>query len=192
MNSLVKAWNPTENYWSLHPMMTTFLAFKEYYAQDKTKGKVESSRVMWAIAMLLDPHTDNVLRSIERGDRIRIISEDFLEAPDFDWDHTYVVELIKDYKFLALTHLERQVINFQKKLEQRDIFLDQTNYTLDSYSESSKAVVKGTAKELDVMMINTSKLNVEYRGLTASLEAEENAGDMKGGATESAGESGAL
>ena len=134
MNSLVKAWNPTENYWSLHPMMTTLAAFKEYHAQDKTKGKVESSRVMWAIAMLLDPHADNALRSIERADRIRIISEDFLEAPDFDWDHTYV----------------------------------------------------------DGMMINTSKLNVEYRGLTAALEAEENAGDMKGGATESAGESGAL
>ena len=99
---------------------------------------------------------------------------------------------MRDYKFLALTHLERQVINFQKKLEQRDLFLDNTNYTLDSYSESSKAVVKGTAKELDGMMINTSKLNVEYRGLTAALEAEENAGDMKGGATESAGESGAL
>lgn len=192
MNSLAKVWNPNENYWSLHPMMAMFGAFKEYHAQDKTKDKSESSRVMWAIAMLLDPHPDNVLRSTEKVDRIRLISEDFLEAPEFDWDHVYVVALIKDYKFLALTHLERQVINFQKKLEQRDLFLDETDYTLDAYSENSKSIVKGTAKELDVMMINTSKLNAEYKGLKESLEAEENAGDMKGGATESASESGAL
>ena len=192
MNSLAKVWNPAENYWSLHPMMAMFGQFKEYHAQDKTKDKSESSRIMWAIAMLLDPHTDNTLRSTEKEDRIRLISEDYLEEPEFEWKHPYVVALINEYKFFGLTHLERQVTNFQKKLEQRDRFLDTTDYTLDTYSENSKSIVKGTAKELDVMMINTSKLNAEYRGLSEALEAEENAGDMKGGATESASESGQL
>ncbi len=192
MNSLAKVWNPTENYWSLHPMMTVLGEFKSYYQQDKTKDKSESSRIMWAIAMLLDPHTDNALRSTETTDRVRIIVEDYLEEPEFDWEHPYVVALITEYKFLAMTHLERQVTNFETKLEQRDRFLADTDYTLDSYSEKSKSVVKGTAKELDGMMINTSKLNGEYRSLKEALEAAENAGDMKGGATESAGESGAL
>lgn len=192
MNSLAKVWNPSENYWSLHPMMATIGEFKKFYTQDKTKGKTESSRIMWAVAMLIDPHTDNVLRATDKVARVRIISEDILEEPDFQWEHPYVVALLGEYKFIAMTHLERQVTNFETKLEQRDKFLADTNYTLDSYSENSKSIVKGTAKELDSMMINTSKLNTEYRGLKDALEAAENAGDMKGGAQESAGESGAL
>ncbi len=63
MTSISRNWNTDENYWSLHPQMKTIKAFRELYERDKKKSKRDSSTMMWAIALLVDPHEQNPWRN---------------------------------------------------------------------------------------------------------------------------------
>ena len=93
MTSIVKVWVPQENYWVIHPMAQEFGVFKKFYSKDKSKKKEKSSRIMWAIATLIDPHEDNILRNQPEQERKMLIATDYLDDPKFNWEHPEIVEL---------------------------------------------------------------------------------------------------
>tara|TARA_R100001463_G_scaffold42850_1_gene89579 strand:+ start:3970 stop:4545 length:576 start_codon:yes stop_codon:yes gene_type:complete len=191
MVSLAKTWLVNENYWTLHPMVQEFGAFKKLYQKDKTKGKKESSKLMWGIAMLIDPHEDNKLRTQPHTTRIKIINEDWFD-PGFNWDHPEIVGLIEAYKDFCLTISEKELVRYEKKLSQRGDFIDKTNYTLDSYDESSGKIIKGTAAQLDKMMVDSGKIFDELEKIKEKIGKEDIEGQLKGGALESAADKGEI
>lgn len=191
MTSLVKTWLIRENYWTLHPMVQEFSAFKKLYNKDKSKGKSESSKLMWGIAMFVDPHEDNKLRTQAYDRRMEIINEDWFD-PKFNWEHPEIVELVQTYKDFCLTISEKELVRYEKKLAQRGEFIDKTGYSLDTYDESSGKVVKGTAAQLDKMMVDSGKIFEELEKIKEKIQKEDLDGQLKGGAVESAADRGEL
>lgn len=195
MVSMVKVWNTNENYWVLNPMMLTIKAFKDLYDSDKSKGKADSSKLMWAIVLLIDPNEANPWRTTSYSDRGKLIKEDYLRMPKFNWDIPEIVSLIDVYKDKCLTIAEKELLKYEKKLTQRGDFIDKTDYSLDYYEEDEKGKVKlkrGTADQLDKMMLNTSKIYEELSEIKANLLKEATEGTLRGGAEESASEKGEL
>lgn len=161
MESLSKNWNTDENYWVLHPQLKTVKLFKDLYSSDKSKKKIKSSKLMWAIALYIDPNDQNVWRNTNDKDKKELIATDYLEDSKFNWEDKLTQELIEEYKSRCLTIPEKELVRLLTKLEQRGKFLDSTNYSLDAYKEDSKGkitLVKGTADQLDKMMASTGKI----------------------------------
>lgn len=191
MTTIVKAWIPSENYWSLHPMMKEFNPAKAFYAKDKSKSKQDSSKVMWAIAMLIDPNEENMIRNQSEVDKKKLIAIDYLDNEKFNWDAKEVVDLREFYIKNCLTLAEKELVRYLEKLEQRGNFISAQDYTMDSYSEKG-GIVKGTAAQLDKMMIDSGKIFSEIEAIQEKLNKESISGHLKGGAAESASESGEL
>lgn len=189
--TIVKTWNADENFWSLNPMMKTVGVFREFHDKDKTRGKKESSKIMWAIAILVDPNEANIYRNLNYTDRSKIVAEDYLRDPEFNWEHPDIKELREAYEKFCITPAERQLLNFEKKMAEREEFIMKTPYSLDSMGEDNK-LVKGTATQLDKMMVESDKIFSRLEDLKDKVQKEADAGAMRGGAQESASESGQL
>lgn len=188
---ITKIWNTDENYWALNPIMKTIKVFREFYEQDKSKGKEKSSKIMWAIALYKDPNEANPWRNTSEADKKLLISEDFLRDKKFEWEDSVISSLISIYEEFCLTIAEKELVRYEKKLSQRGDFINETDYSLDEYDEDTGKVVKGTADQLDKMMVNTVKIYEQYDVIKAMISKE--AGTyVKGGSKESAGESGLL
>jgi hypothetical protein len=191
MTRLVKTWLPQESFWILHPMAQEFGPFKVLYTKDKSKNKKESSTIMWAIAMLVDPHEDNLIRNQSLKEKKALIAEDYLNDKKFNWDHPEIKGLREFYFDNCLTIAEKELVRYEEKLVQRGDFISDQSYTMDFYDDRGK-IVKGTADQLDKMMLNSSKIFAEIENIKDKLTREDVEGQLKGGATESASEAGML
>lgn len=191
MVRLVKAWLPQENFWVLNPMAQEFGPFKVFYTKDKSKNKKESSTIMWAVAMLIDPHEENLIRNQSDKEKKALIAEDYLNDKKFNWEHPEIKELRDFYFDNCLTIAEKELVRYEEKLVQRGDFISTQGYTMDSYDDRGK-VIKGTADQLDKMMLNSSKIFAEIENIKDKLTKEDVDGQLKGGATESASEAGML
>ena len=191
MTSMAKVWDPEHNYWESHPMMKTMKTFSMFYNKDKSKNKKESSKIVWAIAMCVDPHQDNAYKNHATKTKQELIAENHLFDKKFNWEHPEIVELIEAYKELCLTVSENELINAEEKLVQRGAFIKKVNYTMDEYGDTGK-IEKGTADQLDKMLLNSGKIFAVIDEIREKLAKEELDGQLKGGATESAAESGLL
>lgn len=189
--SITKLWNVDENYWLLNPIMKTFKAFKDFYEQDKSKNKEKSSKIMWAIALYSDPNEANPWRNSSDSDKKELIATDFLGDKKFEWEDSYIANLINCYEENCLTRGERELVRFESKLTDRGNFIHETNYSLDDYDEDSGKIIKGTADQLDKMMVNTIKIYEQY-DLIKAMISKESGIHIKGGAKESAAEQGQM
>lgn len=196
METLSTNWNPDLNYWDLHPTLKTIKVFRDYYEADKSKKKEKSSKILWAIALHIDPNEKNPWRNTNPLDRKNLINIDYLQDPTFDWNNIQILELSNKYKELCLSTAEKSLVEFEEKLADRAKFISETKYTLDYYEENSKSgkltIIKGTADQLDRMMVNTAKIYDQLDIIKQQLAQETIDSIGKGGNVESAGESGLL
>jgi len=188
MTSLSRNWNTDENYWSLNPQMKTIKAFRDLYDRDKKKTKKESSTMMWAIALMVDPHEQNPWRNTNPLDRAKLIAEDYIGDKEFPWEDDDIQLLLNTYKEHCLTAGERALVALEKKLMDRARFIDDTNYSMDTYNEESGKIDKGTADQLDKMMVNSAKIFEQLDKIAEMMDRESVEGTGRGGAVESAGE----
>lgn len=189
--SIAINWNTDENFWELHPIMKTLGSFKKLYKSDKSRAKHNSSTLMWAIALAVDPNKANPYRNINMEEKKQIIKEDFLKDKDFNWNHSSILEYVADYENYCLTIAEKELIKFEEKLNQRGKFLEEATYTFDDYGADGK-VIKGTADQLDRMMVNTGKLYDHLNKIKESIAEQEAKGSLRGGEVESASEEGLI
>lgn len=190
--SISKQWNPQENYWILNPMMLTIKEFKALHTRDKKKKKEDSSKIMWAIAMVVDPSDENPWRSTPLKDKLELIAEDYMQDKGFPWDDDDIQLLINTYKERCLTVAEKALVELEEKLADRARFIAGTSYSMDTYNEESGKVEKGTADQLDKMMVNTVKIYEQLEKIKGMLDKEAVESHGKGGAVESAGEQGLI
>lgn len=162
------------NYWTIDSQLAVIKPFSILYEEDKSKKKVDSSLIMWAIALFADP--ESRLYKSAKKTKEDIIKKDYIQDKilDFDWKD-YQVH-IEQYRKLYETQAERSLMNLEVKLQERDAFLLDTHYDL------------GNGKELDGILANTDKLYKLYDTLLERLSDEQKGGTGKGGAKESAAE----
>jgi hypothetical protein len=187
MTSIIRNFNVDENFWVVNPGFLTIKNFIELHKSDRSKDKFHSSQKMWAIAYLIDPHTDNPWKNVAEEDKAKLLKEDFY---DIDWvEYQHVIETYREH---CLTLGEKDFIRLQNKMHERQNFIENTAYTLDTTSEEGRNI-KGTALQLDKMVVDTLKIYEQLDQVKAKLEKEKsNEGSTKGGMQESAAEKGLL
>jgi len=176
--SLLSNFQIDANFWQSYPQMILPKAFNDLYKKDKSKDKVESSKVMWAIAMLIDISDTNKYRNLREDDRKKLISEDYLGNAKFNW--STLEPAITTYKDLHTSKDERILIDLEKKVEERTKFIIDTEYSLEE------------GDKLDKLFANTDKIFTIVKDLRADIEKQKNVGQLKGGRTESISEQGTI
>lgn len=193
--SISRNWNTDENYWDMNPIMKTIKEFGDLYKKDKSKKKAKSSQLMWAIALLIDCHDGNVWRTTSEADKRELIATDYLQDKKFDWDSQNNKILREAYERHVLSAAEKEMVNLERNLADRQRFINEATYSFDFYEEGAggkQILRKGTADQLDKMMAATGKIYDQLTGIQAKLDKEKLESATKGGAVESASEQGLL
>lgn len=181
-STLSKNWNIDENYWLLHPQMKSIKEFRDFYNKDKSKSKKDSSTIMWAIAMLVDPNEMNPWRNINYGDKEKLIASDYVQDKGFKWSDYQLI--IDEYEFRCLTIAEKELVRLEKKLIERAKFIESTPYSVDYLEEDEDTgkmkLVKGTAKQLDDLLLNTEKIYKSIESIKERIVKDAYSGDFGG------------
>ena len=164
------------NFWKVNPWFVETEPFKTLYSEDKSKGKEKSSRVMWGVAQLCDP-VKSQYRNLNEEDRKKLIAEDWFGDIDFDW--STLIVLTEGFIKLSLSKIERSILEWGRKLDERDAFIKATPYNMDN------------ADSLDKLLANSPKIYEMYKKMHDDyLNETVSEGRTKGGKPESAGEKG--
>src|SRR5690606_27071121 len=127
------------------------------------------SKIIWGIALLIHPSSQYV--GLPTTEKLTLIENDWFEDKEFPWEN-YDKE-IELFKKLCLTKKERYLHEWEKKLDERDVFLSKVPYD------------ENTAEFLDKLMGNTKKLQDQYDKAVEDYYKEKNDTSGKGGAEES-------
>jgi hypothetical protein len=176
MDSVIAKYDGESSFWEVNPQFKILNKFSDFYRKDRTKGKIRSSEIMWALAFLLELTPDNKLRNYNEHDRKKLIAEEIIQNPDFKWeDHK---ELHDEYLKTQFTTTKKSLRILKKKMEERDEFLSSIKYNVEN------------ARDLDAIIANSDKLFSLISKLEAEVEKEDNkdGGQTKGGRKESASE----
>lgn len=153
----------TENFWEFNPEYK--IVFDEFYAKDKSKDKEKSSRIMWAFYFKL--HPDSSFYNLP--DKDNIIIEKIIKDTKFNWEKHELEENL--FYSTILTPAERELYDWNTTLHKRRKFLNEQEFTLDSYNDEGR-LQKGTADQLDKMLANTAKLYQDYNKIQKELKEE--------------------
>jgi hypothetical protein len=165
--SVLKNFDDKQNFWQVNPHFKLLGAFKEFYKNDRSRGKEESSRIMWAVAFRLDPSENNIYRNLSDDDKCKYLAKDFLKNEKFDWD-TYS-PIIDFYKSMILTQAQKSLISWNEILEMRDKQLK------GWYKEALKSKDIGLIVELDKIVALTAKFYQDYKKIKEDFDVEETA-----------------
>lgn len=149
------------NFWNENPQMKSMVNFEELYTKDKSKNKVDSSQIMWAIALLLDKSKHNNYRNLPEEEKKEQLAKYFLKKPDFDWEDPQIRILTETYYKTCISQAERSLIEWENKLKERDEFIAACPYNADTF------------EMLDKMLANTFKMYQQYQSIKAQLQLEE-------------------
>jgi hypothetical protein len=188
MDTLITTLDVTINFWVAHPNFLSIKLFRGLKDKDKKKDDF-SSRVMWAIVLLVDMHPENTWRNKPEEEKKPVLAEDIIGDKDFKWD--LYQEYIDEYVDRCTSIPKKELRNFINKIHDRQKFIDGTDFSLDSYGVDGK-IVKGTVDQLDKMLVNTAKVWSVYDDLAAKFAESEEEGAARGGRTESISESGQI
>jgi uncharacterized protein with NAD-binding domain and iron-sulfur cluster len=144
------------NYWETFPEMKVHPVFSTEYKKDKTKKKLNSSNMMWALhlvshpksMMYYDPHKlDNVKRLLPK---------------EWNWENSSSVTLLETYKQAMLTEAQRALLDWDDMIRKRSTYLKTQDYDLENGSD------------LDKLHKNTYSIYKDYQKVCEELTNEEN------------------
>jgi len=164
------------NFWEVNQQFKVLGEFANLYKQDRTKSKLYSSKVMWAVAFFTDIDKENKFKNFPEQERKDLIRNEFVNDKRFLWEEVqYLIDL---YSETQLTQQKRSLIMLKKKMEEREKFIAKAKYSLEN------------AKELDTMIANTDKLFSLMSRLEEQIRKDDDAesGQVRGGRLESASE----
>lgn len=167
---------PDKNFWELNPELVYPEVFSEFYESDKSKDKIDSSKIMNALYLLLD--SGSKFRELPEKERKVLIQKDYLKDEKFNFDK---YKHLQDF-YLKLTSSKAKKLlrNWELKLEERDEFIASLKYD------------EQTSVILDKMMAATKGIWDQYLSILNEVEKEEGHGSVKGGGVESLSESGRI
>ena len=142
--SIINSFNINANFWSNNPQLITI--FNDVYEKDTSKQKERSSKIMWAIALLVDPNENNSYRNMIYEDKLELLAENYIKEKNFSW--VKYDDIIEKYKKYVLTKTEYALHVMERKLEERLKLLNDTKITLDN------------ADLLDKLQLNMTKIKI--------------------------------
>lgn len=181
------------NFWEVHPLKKTY--FNSIYSKDKSKGKQESSDLMWA--MYLCYHWEGEYVNLKDHQKIKTINSLFKTTS------TDILEKIQPhleaFYDLEETPVRRTLREWNEKMLERAKFIKETPYSPDyedevelRNGETKTVLVKGTHKMLDDMLKANDKLYEAYFDILKKLNMEEDTKQGESGAELSLSERGLI
>jgi hypothetical protein len=82
---LVTIFDVEENFWDINPQFKVALSFKDLYKNDKSKGRKDSSKLMWFIAYIYDP--GSLYYNLPLQEKEEVIGEDFMDDINYANKH---------------------------------------------------------------------------------------------------------
>jgi hypothetical protein len=184
---LVEAFDTENNFWEANPQLKVAGPFKKVYTNDKSRNKENSSRLMWTVALIWD--RGSKFYNQPESDKVMLLFDDHFGDPNYYKNNQQKVDELRDFYIkLTETTAERTLSGIEKKLMERDAFLNATHYDLGE--KGDRGYVYGTVDTLDKMMANTKKLYDMYDDARKVVMEELSKGSTKGDATESLSDSG--
>lgn len=169
---MIQVFDIEESFWDMYPDFKIALSFKDLYKQDKSRGKVNSSKLMWFVAYTRDMNSK--FYNLLQEEKDAIIGGDYLKDENFYNNNKSDLDpLINDYVKLMFTPAQRHIADWDKKILERSEFIASQKYTLETY------------EDLDKMAMNTTKIYATLKDLREQLSREDSEGSLKGGATAS-------
>tara|TARA_R110000737_G_scaffold5445_6_gene18405 strand:- start:284 stop:838 length:555 start_codon:yes stop_codon:yes gene_type:complete len=151
----------SHNFWKIFPECKLMEEFQDIYTKDKATTKKKSSKIMWAIVLMI--HPESMYYNIPDKDVQLIVT--FIKDKTFSWDdyHSEVYSM----KSILLTQAERSLVHWEETMKMRDKSLK----TL--YRETLKTKDVKLIKAMDDILGNNTKLYKEFNQITDLLKKEE-------------------
>lgn len=162
MQGILNSFDLNADFWSVNPQ------FKVYFS-DVYKKK-DSSKMMWAIALLYDPKS--IYRNLSFDDRRVVVSTLY--------DGQYEESAVEKYKSLVITPAQRQLNEWNRIMDDKSRLLSIMKYDISNWEVIEK------------MLGGNSKLYAELQRIQEVLNQEDGEGSVRGGSLESASESGII
>lgn len=172
---IIESWDVTACFWEINPQLRVPELFNTLYTEDKSKGKAHSSKLMWAIAFFAD--FDSKYRALSDSERKKLVAEDILKDPQFDW--VAVEKYIKAWDMFKSVPM-KQMSEWERLMNEKTEYMRTLKYTAE------------TADEIEKRLLSNSKLYSEYEEIMARLVQEGEGGTMLGGGLESLTERGEI
>jgi DNA repair ATPase RecN len=171
----VESWDTLANFWEVNPQLKVPAVFNKLYVEDKSKNKAHSSKLMWAIAYYAD--FDSKYRALSDGERQKLVAEDILKDPEFNWEQ--VSSYIKAWDMFKTVPM-KQMTEWERLMNEKTEYMKTLKYNSD------------TADEIEKRLLSNSKLYSEYEEIMSRLVQDGEGGTMLGGAMESLTEKGEI
>jgi len=176
---IIEQYHKGNIFWDVCPEFRALEIFNDFYLKDKTKNKIFSSNVMWAISFCLRKESP----MYNLPDKWELAIRDIVKEEKFKWDK--YEDLIIAFKASFMSQSERSLLSWEELMAKRDKYLKEQDYYFDQYlvnpetgdnvlSKSGNFItVKGTAEQLDKAFAVTPKMFFDFIKIKQSLEEEE-------------------
>lgn len=173
--SYIENFDADMNFWDLYPEFKFFQPFKDVYKGDKSKGRKESSIMMWFIAFCYSKSSKfKNLNPDGLDGKHTVVGEDYCGDRNYYSKHQeQLVPLIESFIDMQYTPLEKHLKTWDDLLNKRTAFLKTQDYNLETYDD------------LDKMAVGTSKVYLTIKNIQDELNKEDGSGVAKGGAVPS-------
>tara|TARA_R110000737_G_scaffold57724_2_gene83125 strand:+ start:102 stop:638 length:537 start_codon:yes stop_codon:yes gene_type:complete len=152
------------SFWTTHPEMRFAAKLEEFYKQDTSKDKKESSRIMWAIQMCEQPDS----KFYNRPNKYEEMSKTFLKNIKVNWKK--ISNVIDSYRDTALSDAERALTSWNITIKMRDHAIKELYQEL---LQGGTAMLDTKAlKDVDSMLAATPKMFDDYNKIKATFEEE--------------------
>lgn len=170
------------NYWDMNKELVFIPEFEKLYNNDKSKGKAESSIIMWAIYYAYNPES----KYFNLPTKLEILRDNFIKQKGFTWeDHEGIVEI---YKTMVLTDSERALVEWGEIMTMRSVAMKKLYK--DLLDQPAAEVDTKSLREVDTMLANTPKMFEDYKKVRKDYEEEKTA--KKGKKNQSLSDSGEI
>ena len=176
ISSPLEHYEEGKDFWKKFPAWTQPPIYKKLYEEDTSKGKKESSKLMWALIFFFDKSEYNPYKNTSDSERKELIAMDILEDPEFNWEG--ITRIFEFTSKIMLTDLERTYYALIATQDKRTELLTTTSYNVKN------------AKILDDVMKSSDAIRKEIDKLREAVENQSEAAKTKGNLIESAREKG--
>jgi hypothetical protein len=168
------------SFWEVNQQFKVKQPFKSLYSDDKSKGKMDSSDMMWFIAFCYD--RNSIFYNQPVDEKHDVVGEDYCNDATYYINHKELLDvLIKAFLLIYETQAKRSLRLWETRMHKRDVFLDETDYSEDTY------------KMKEEMIKNSGSMYKEYERVLKELSIEESgSSEGKGGSVSSVSDNGEI
>lgn len=156
--------NLENSFWVEFPGIKIYELFNKLYRSDKSRNKESSSRLMWAIYLVMNPESN----LYNDPNKEASVAKNWLKDPKFKWENH--VEYTDSYRDLVLTTAEKALQNWNEMMIMRDKQLKSLYKSL--FDQEDKEAAVSTLEKVDKMLANTAKMFADYAKIKKDYEEE--------------------